>query len=117
MKQEKYTPEQVQEFLDEQAIFSLAVLMVDLHVSSCTKNKQGLVNAMLKAGVVIRNNPGFIPRFKAAQKEIIDQIQKARPSDLVSATPTHQVMTGPTPDLTSEMIEEIAHEAPPVDQL
>lgn len=80
------TPEQLaelQDYMDQQTVFSLATLMVDLHVASAVKDKSGLVNVMLKLAVVLKNNPGFIPRFKAAQREIIERIQKSTPKELV----------------------------------
>jgi len=66
---------------DDQTVFALAVLMMDLHVATLLKNKNGAANCLMKAGVVLRNNAGFPARFKAAQQAVIDQMRKQGPPD------------------------------------
>lgn len=78
-----------QDLRDEQTVFSLAVLATDVHVYSQLKNKPMMVNAFMKIGVVIQNNPGFLIRFKKAQAAItaLAAPQPTGHPDLVSANP------------------------------
>jgi hypothetical protein len=73
------TPEQIQAFMDEQTVFSLAVLMMDVHVGTMLKNKSMVANAFMKAGVVIQNNAGFPERFRQAKKAILERMKKQGP--------------------------------------
>lgn len=68
------TPEQKQELtehLDEQTVFSLAVMMLEVHTASYLKQQDRLYQAFMKVNVILRNNPGFPERFKAVQKQIM----------------------------------------------
>lgn len=60
---------------DEQTVFGLAVLAMQIHTGTLTKNKNQVANAFLKMGVMLKQNPGFAERFKAAQTAIVAQAQ------------------------------------------
>lgn len=75
----KFTEDQIRAFVDEQTVFAMASLMLDIHTHTMLKNKNGVANAFLKAGVVLKNNPGFVGRFKMAQEAIIKEMQKSGP--------------------------------------
>lgn len=86
---EELTREQLQEIMDSQTVFALAVLMMDIHTGTLMKNKPLVANSFMKAQVVLQNNPGFPARFKAAQQAIKNAVQSEQPPapDLISARP------------------------------
>ena len=69
---------------DEHSVFSLATLAIQLHTGTLTKNTAMIANSFLKIEVVLRNNPGFLSRFKAAEEAVIAQAQKqGKPSGIL----------------------------------
>lgn len=81
------TAELITELQDEQTVFALAVLMMDLHVATLMKNKAGVANSFLKTGVLLRNNPGFSQRFRKTQAEIIKYVQGEQPPKSFGSNP------------------------------
>lgn len=76
--QKELTKAELQDFVDEQTVFSLAVIMMEIHTATLLKNKNGVANNFMKVGVILRNNPGFPKRFKAIQQQILDQMKNAK---------------------------------------
>jgi hypothetical protein len=76
LDQAKLNDEQIQKFLDEQTTFALACLMMDIHTGTVIKNKNMVANAFMRSGVVIRNNPGYPERLRAAQEAIKAEMKK-----------------------------------------
>lgn len=72
---------------DDQTVYALAVLMVDIHVATSLKNKNMIANSFMKCGVLLRNNPGFVARFKKEQTEIINHIKAMIPGGRMELPP------------------------------
>lgn len=76
-QQPELTREQLEAIIklkDEQTVFALAGLSLDIHIGTLVQNKANVANAFMKIGVVLKNNPGFVKRFKQAQKAVIDSV-------------------------------------------
>lgn len=84
VKQKQMTSEQLNMLVDEQTTMMLASMALDIHTGTLLKNKALVANSFMKIGVILRNNPGFIERFKKAQAAIIAHIKKeGKPSTLI----------------------------------
>jgi hypothetical protein len=116
MPKPELTEQQVQIMRDDQTVFALAVLMMDLHTGTLIKNKNMVANSFMKAGVVLRNNPGFPDRFKAAQDRVKAQMAKQGPL-MPEATPlpTDTALDIVPPTVTK--LESVPPSAPPPDEL
>lgn len=64
------TDQQLENIADEHTVFGLAVLAVDLHNATIMRNKAQVANSFFKIGIMLRNNKGFIERFKKAQDAV-----------------------------------------------
>ena len=71
--------EKIERIMDEQTVFGLACLMMDIHVGTLIKNKNMVANAFMKSGVLLQNNPGFPERFKKAQQAVKDHLKTEGP--------------------------------------
>ena len=85
-KLNEMSEKQIQIMRDDQTVFALAVLAMEIHTGTLIKQKNMVANAFMKMGVILRNNPGFPERFKAAQAHVIAQMKKQGPP-LEGSTP------------------------------
>lgn len=82
-------PEVIQRMVDDQTIFVLAALAMDLHVATQLRNQPIVVNTFMKINVAINSNPGFAERFRKLQEQVkkaagvVDKGQV--PSDILTA--------------------------------
>jgi len=88
------TKQQLQDFNDEQTIFSLALLMMDLRTAILLKDRAGIANAFLKSGVVVQNNPGFAERLKKIKDGVMASVNApTTPMDVALSPPTVTTLT------------------------
>jgi hypothetical protein len=110
------TDEQIQIMRDDQTVFSLAVLMMEVQTGTLIKNKNMVANAFMKAGVILRNNPGFPERFKRAQQAIIAEMKKQGPP-AADATPLPTDTALELDESKAPTMSVIDGSTPPPDQL
>lgn len=56
---------------DNQTIFVLAALMVDLYMATIVRNEAAVGVILPNAGNLLRARPGFVERFKALQQDVL----------------------------------------------
>jgi hypothetical protein len=64
-----------QDQADESIVFVLAGSMVDLHIYMSLKNKAGMQSIIGKVNRILQLNPGFVGRFREAQKRVQAELQ------------------------------------------
>lgn len=68
------TPKEESFEKDDSTIFVLAALMVDLHSAIILQDKQTIAVVLARTAAILKDNPGFVPRFKALQKEVLKEL-------------------------------------------
>lgn len=93
--------------VDEHTIFLLAGLMIDLHMATSLREQHVVINSALKAGVLMKNNPGFVARFKKAHLLRLEQLKalQGHGQSLIDAA-EHRVPTARI--LSDRQVEEMA---------
>jgi len=76
METPQLTDEQIEILRDEQTVFALAVMAVEINVGTLLRDKNKTTIALLKIGNILKSNPGFTERFRKVQKMLIEQMQK-----------------------------------------
>lgn len=107
-KLNEMSEQQIQILKDEQTVFSLAVLMMEIHTGTLIKNKNIVAHAFMKAGIVLRNNGGFPERFKKVIENLTTQMKQEGPPIKGST---------PLPTDTALGIVPTMEAVPPVDTL
>lgn len=110
---QELSEKQIEIMRDDQTVFALAVLMMDIHTGTLIKNKNMVANSFMKAGVILQNNPGFPDRFKAAQQHVINQMKKQGPP-LAGTTP---LPTDTALGIVPPAITKLETVPPPPDEL
>ena len=87
-----------QKMLDEQTVFSLAVLMMDVHAGTFIKKPHMVANAIMKTSLILNNNPGFSDRFKAVQDQLKAAMKSAEVRADSTPLPTDIALAPPPPD-------------------
>ena len=96
--------QQIQQIVDEQTVFGLAVLMMNVHVGSQIRNKAMVANSFMKATVLLKNNPGFPERFKKAQEAVMNHLKdQGPPKPGMMPTPADVVFAPPSLSLASSV--------------
>lgn len=67
-----------QRLADEATVFKLAAYMLDCYTAILTKNSKNVMAVVMQINALLKTDPSFMMRFKAAQMAIAEAQQKAR---------------------------------------
>lgn len=66
-----------QQLADEATVFKLAAYMLDAYTAILTKNSKRLMSIVMEINALLKTDPSFMMRFKAAQTAVAEIQQKA----------------------------------------